>query len=179
MYKSFIMFITSLVFLTGCSTIQVDTDYDVKYSFDALKTFTISNDDTKQIDSLTADRIQSALISSLQSKGYKISTDNNDAKVSFYLTKSTFTRTDSNVQIGAGFGPYRRLGMGMSVPLDSTTRTYDEGKLTIDIIDTKTNKLIWRGVGQDTLKSFSTPEKKTEYINQVINDILKKFPPKH
>lgn len=178
MRKLLLSFLTFVAVFSGCSTIHVDTDYDTKYPFETLKSYTISNDDTKGIDSLTAERIESAIHSTLQTKGYKTSVNNGDMKVAYYLTTTTITRSDSNVQFAAGVGPYRRLGWGMRIPVE-TTHTYDEGKLTIDIIDTKNDKLVWRGVGQDTLKSFSTPEKKTVYINQAIGDILKKFPPKH
>lgn len=171
-------FLSFIVVFSGCSTIHVDTDYDPQYPFQTLKSYTIKNDDPKLIDTLTSERIESALNATLKLKGYNSEASDTDMRVSYYLTTQTITHTESNVQFVSGIGRYRRLGVGMSIPMEST-RTFEEGKLIVDVIDPKTERLIWRGIGQDTLKTFSTPEKKTAYIHQAINDILKKFPPKH
>lgn len=160
--------------LTGCSTIEVTTDYDTKYQFSTMQTYAIQIDNNKSADSLTAERIDSAIRMVLDSKGYRHMTVNADVAVSFYLSSQTITKNDSSAQFVTA-APYRRFGMAVSIPVDST-RTYDEGKLVIDVIDTKTDRLIWRGIGKDALRSFSTPQKKTEYINETVKEIMRRFP---
>ncbi len=165
-----------ILLLTSCSTVDVTIDYDTKYHFLAMKTYTMQADANKSTDSLTTERIDSAIQMVLKSKGYKHLAAGSDVAVSFYLSSQTITQNDSSAQFTT-MVPYRRFGMAMSVPIDST-RTYDEGKLVVDVVDVKTDRLIWRGIGKDTLRSFSTPQKKTEYINGAIEEIMKKFPVK-
>lgn len=176
MFKTLTITATLALLFTGCSSIQVDTDYDVNYKFSSLKTYEVQADSNKSIDSLTHERIESAIKAVFDSKGYQNRGSGADVAVSFYLSSQTITQNDSSAQFTT-MVPYRRFGMAMSVPIDST-RTYDEGKLVVDVVDVKTDRLIWRGIGKDTLRSFSTPQKKTEYINGAIEEIMKKFPVK-
>jgi len=72
-----------------------------------------------------------------------------------------------------GMYPYRYRGM--MVP---TTRTYnyDEGQLVVDMINSKDNNIIYRLSVKDELKDFDTPQERTQYINEVIQTLLKEFP---
>ena len=64
-------------------------------------------------------------------------------------------------------------GMGSSY---STTSEYETilGKLTISLIDAKTEELLWLGAGEKDLKSSN--KKIEENINKAVAKIMKKFP---
>ena len=58
----------------------------------------------------------------------------------------------------------------------TTERTYEVGTITIDLFDARTRKLVWQGVGTDTIPS--KPEKQTKQSNRVIEKMFKDFPGK-
>jgi hypothetical protein len=48
------------------------------------------------------------------------------------------------------------------------------GTLTVDMFDSQTKKLIWRGTATNTLSN--KPEKDTKKVDNSIADMFKKFP---
>ena len=60
----------------------------------------------------------------------------------------------------------------------TSTRTveYDQGQLIIDMMDPKTQKILWRGMASDQLYDLDTPQERTEYINKAVAKILESFP---
>jgi len=55
--------------------------------------------------------------------------------------------------------------------------SYEEGLLVINIDDTKTGQLIWRGAGTRRLGWQSDPAKNTEEVNTFVDKVLAQFPP--
>ncbi len=59
----------------------------------------------------------------------------------------------------------------------TTTVDYNKvGTLVVDIFDSATKKLIWRGVATDTLSS--KPEKNDKKLEHAVEKMFDKFPPK-
>ena len=81
----------------------------------------------------------------------------------------------SSVSFGVGGGRYGRYG---GVGYDTGISEYDQVILTIDMIDPSSGKMFWRGVGLRAAYDGSSPEKTTKIVNQSVEKILKKFPPK-
>ena len=57
------------------------------------------------------------------------------------------------------------------------TRTYDEGTLVLDFVDTASKKLIWRGTAKGLVESNRTPEELDDLVNEAVKKTLKNFPP--
>ncbi len=57
----------------------------------------------------------------------------------------------------------------------SNVSTTTEGTLYIDIIDAKTNELVWQGMG--TAPIVRDMEKKEIRIKEIVAKILEKYPP--
>ena len=57
----------------------------------------------------------------------------------------------------------------------TTTDTYKVGTLVVDLFDTKTKKLLWRGSSSDTLSNNST--KNIKNLDKGVVKMFKKFPP--
>jgi hypothetical protein len=49
------------------------------------------------------------------------------------------------------------------------------GSLAMDIFDTHSKKMIWRGTATETLSS--NPEKNDKTLEKAVMDMFKKFPP--
>jgi hypothetical protein len=45
----------------------------------------------------------------------------------------------------------------------------------VDLFDAQSRKIVWQGVGKDTLSS--KPEKRTKEIDKQITKMFRKFPP--
>jgi hypothetical protein len=174
-YFLIVILITAALFLTGCSTISVNQDYDPGYDFSKLKTFGfIPITSEAGIDQINADRLSSAIKSNLGVKGYTLS-EQADFGIALFFTKDTKTSVQSSGGYGYGYGyGYRGYGgMGGSTYVTQ----YDEGTLVIDFIDIAENKLVWRGIGTGALSETPSVEERTEKINNAVTQILEQFPP--
>ena len=57
-------------------------------------------------------------------------------------------------------------------------RNYKEGTIVIEIVDFKTNQMIWQGSAAGALSGLNSPEDADEVVPKAVRDILAKFPPK-
>jgi len=166
-----------ILLFNACSTIKVETDYSLDFSFGALSAFTIVHKDKTGDDTLTNTRIINALTKDLIAKGYKESEKSAaNCYVLFHTDVHSKTEIDTDYRY-VGIYPYSYGYPGMMIPA-TRIYTYDEAKLIVDIVDPVHNKIIWRGIATDRIKSHKTPEKRTAYINEVITSLLKTFPAK-
>ena len=55
---------------------------------------------------------------------------------------------------------------------------FTEGSVVFDLIDSETNNLVWRGTGTGVVnQDRKSPEEMQARANEVINKIMKSFPP--
>jgi len=74
-----------------------------------------------------------------------------------------------------GWGYYGGWGGGMGTA-QTRVNTYVEGTMVIDLFDAKTKKLVWRGIGTDSVSS--DPKKNADKIQKAAEKMFKKkFPP--
>jgi hypothetical protein len=76
--------------------------------------------------------------------------------------------------MGGGWGWRGFGGMGMATST-TTANTYTVGTLVVDIYDTKTKQLIWRGTASDEVKSKQ--EQREKQVSKASEKLFKKFPP--
>ena len=60
----------------------------------------------------------------------------------------------------------------------SSVRNYEEGTIIIEIVDFKSNQMIWQGTVNGALTGLDNPEDANEVVSKAVRDILVKFPPK-
>ncbi len=175
MKNLFILIVGLLVFL-GCSSVRVTNDYDPKFNFTQQKSFTIVHHNREGEDTLFNDRLLNALESELVSKGYiKAAKTEADLIFVFHTKVENKTDIDTDYQM-VGFGMYR-YGGGMVAT--TSTYHYTKGTLIVDALNPLDEKIVWRGVATDTLREHKTPQKRTEYINKVVKELMQSFPGKH
>jgi len=172
--------------MQGCATgAQVRVDFDPKADFQALRSYawapmTAEEQQQKSRNSLTHERIQSAVDAHLNARGYKKVAE---AQADFLVTHSVTVESRTqvqNTQMSVGYGRYGGhggVGVGYGIPVESTVYQYKVGTLVIDVIDARQKRLVWRGSGERTLGEDQTPEKRTEIINATVNEVLSRFPP--
>ncbi|MDR6760763.1 hypothetical protein J2Y38_000961 [Flavobacterium sp. 2755] len=177
------MLVLVLGLIYSCSpTVNVTTDYDHAANFSEYKTFAVYDLKAQQgqVNELNADRVTKAIRAEMIAKGFTESS-NPDLKVNAVsiLKNKTQVTADSNFYgYGGMYRPYGYWGGGAMMGGGTTTfNTYDyvDGSLVIDIVSTKTQKLLWQGVGNAQIDS--KPDNPEEFINGAVKKILAGFPP--
>jgi Domain of unknown function (DUF4136) len=146
---------------------QVKTDYDRNANFSQFKTYSWSNVKTK--DPLLVDRIKNAVNSTLAAKGLtKVDSGSDLSIVAMEITRNQQTLNT----FYDGFGGWRWGGFGNTT---TTTETYKVGTLVVDLFNTQSKELVWRGSSSDTLSSNS--DKNIKILNKGVDKMFKHFPP--
>lgn len=159
--------------LASCSSVKVATDYDKNVNFDQYQSFAFFKPgiDKAEVSDLDKKRILRAIESEMLAKGFTKSDDPD-------LLVSIFTKTKENINIynnnyGYGYGwgwhPWY-WGAGYNT-VSSTT----DGTLYIDLIDAGKKELVWQGMGTAALAT--DVDRKQKRINEIVAEILKKYPP--
>lgn len=164
--------------LSACSTVQVKTDWDPEADFARLHTWawqaatpTLTGN-PRLDDPLVHKRIQAAIQAALATRGYaKVDPGRADFEVAYHVAIDQ--QLDART-IYTGYGPYRGVGMaGAHTVVDS----YDLGTLMIDFISPVTDSVIWRGTAQSRLQDLKTPAEREQRVQEVVDEVLDKFPP--
>jgi hypothetical protein len=161
------------LFATRSSAQQVKTDYDRSANFGQYKTYSWEQVKTK--DALNVDRVKSAVNAALAAKGWSQVDSGGD--VSIIAVETTQEQQSLNTfydGFGGGWG-WRRFGGGGFGEATTTTDTYKVGTLVVDLFDTKTKQLLWRGTSSDTLSNNSN--KNIKNLDKGVEKMFKQFPP--
>jgi hypothetical protein len=152
---------------------QVKTDYDRDVNFAQYKTYSWEQVKTK--DALDIDRIKSAVNAALAAKGWtQVDSGGDVSIVAMEITRNQQTLNTFYDGFGGGWG-WRGFGGGGFGEATTTTDTYKVGTLVVDLFDTKTKKLLWRGTSSDTLSNNSN--KNIKNLDKGVEKMFKKFPP--
>lgn len=167
----------ALVALAGCSPeIRVYSDYDPDYDLTKYSTFNWmqksnieSGNNPLYYNELNDKRIKSAVLQQLLSKGYVLS-EEPDLVLHYHIIvdDQSIVTTDPHDYF---YSPYW-------MHLRTSVRQYREGTLIIDLMDSKTNNLVWRGWAASALEGVYTPEQIDHLIKTAVAKIFKKFPKK-
>jgi Domain of unknown function (DUF4136) len=162
----------SLFFLAcaGILLASVKTDYSHSVDWSRYKTYSWIKVSVE--DPLWQDRVTRAVDTQLTAKGWTKVPDGGDASVAAYGS----TKTQKTLQTWYdGFGGgwfWHGFGDGLAT---TTVQETPVGTLMVDIFDSSTKKLIWRGVASDTLSG--KPEKDEKKMDKTVAEMFKNFPP--
>lgn len=172
--RRFVLALAGMILLTAVVTAQqVKTDYDRGANFGQYKTYSWSQVKTK--DALDVDRIKAAVNAALAAKSWtQVESGGDVSIVALEITREQQTLNTFYDGFGGGWG-WRRFGSGGFGEATTTTETYNVGTVVVDLFDSKTKQLIWRGVSSDTLSSNS--DKNIKKLDKGVERMFKKFPP--
>jgi hypothetical protein len=169
----FVLMGMMLLFASKLSAQQVKTDYDRNANFGQYKTYSWEQVKTK--DALDVDRIKTAVNAALAAKGWTMVDSGGDVSViAVEMTQNQQTLNTFYNGFGGGWG-WRRFGGGGFGEATTTTETYKVGTLVVDLFDTKTKTLLWRGTSSDTLSNNSN--KNIKSLDKGVEKMFKNFPP--
>ena len=163
---------TIVVFVLTAASLaqQVKTDYDRDANFSKYKTFSFEKIQTQ--DPLWVDRIKSAVTAALTAKGLSQVDSGGDISVVAVGMTKTQQRLDTFYN---GFGGGWRFG-GRFGDATTTTETYQVGTLVIDMFDSGTKELLWRGSASGTVSNNSKNNIKN--LDKGVQKMFKSYPPK-
>lgn len=163
-----------VVFVVGCATIKVKSEYGKGVDWTRFQTYNwveqpenpfaylTSKIDRKRIVKL----IKVELDEKLQSRGYRLVKTEPDFQVAYHANVKGKIETaplgyDSDLEMYAG--------------REITVRDYQEGSLVLDFVDRKSNELIWRGIAVGAIQDVDRIESQ---IQEAVDKMLQSFPPR-
>jgi hypothetical protein len=171
-YPSFLLAILAV----GCSQqITVHTDYDPDYDLWAYKTFDwgqkVNIEEGRNplhYNELNDKRIKSAVQKQLSKRGYELAAESPDLILHYHIiVKDQSVLTTE--PFGYSYGQYW-------TNTNTSIYSYKEGTLILDLMDSKTNHLIWRGWAVTDVKESYSPEGVKALTEEVVSKIFRKFP---
>ncbi len=156
---------------------KVTTDYDHETDFSRYHTFQwIREPQTK--NPLMRDRVRDAINSELIRKNFSMVASGGDLGVAANgATQEKHTLQTFYDGWDGGWLWNRRFGGPIGPAIATTTiDTYEVGTLVVDLFDSKTRQLVWRATATGTI--HDDPEKNIKKLNDAVEDMFKKFPPK-
>ncbi|OQP40982.1 hypothetical protein A4H97_15390 [Niastella yeongjuensis] len=163
----------------GCApSVKVNVDYDRAADFTSHKTFTMTDIAAKgEVSQLNAERIRNAIVQNMKTKGYtEVGADAADLLVNAVTVSKTKTSVTANNNYYGYGGVYRPYGYWGAGSTTFSTYDYTDGSLIIDVVNNKTQKLLWQGVGNSEIDS--KPKNPDKFIQYAVEKIMKDFPPK-
>jgi hypothetical protein len=176
--------ITALsAFLTACATISTGSHYDETTNFGLYQTFSwideapyISDDSSVRLSPLTQSKIQRAIQTQLENKGYSFSEDrdNADFVVAYTVgTREKISVTSYPVGFHGSWG-WHVHGSYYYVR-EYSEHSYTEGTLGVDIFDGKSRKPVWHGWAEKSITE-SDREDPSSVIKEGVAKLFESFP---
>ena len=176
-------FIAISGFLAACETISTGSHYDKTTNFGAYQTFSwidevpyISGDSIVRISPLTQNKIQQAIQTQLEKKGYTYIEDrkNADFFVAYTVGTRDKIRTTSYPIDYRGIGGWH-LHSSFYYIRETREHSYTEGTLGVDVFDAETGKAVWNGWAE---KSISQSDRRdpTSTIKSAVSKLFWPFP---
>jgi hypothetical protein len=152
---------------------SVTYDFDRAANFSTFRTYAWARG-TELTDQLNHARVVRSIESQLGSRGLtKVdSSARPDVLVAYH------TSFDKNLQInafGSGWGGPRFGGMRSGT---ATTQEILTGTLVVDMVDARTNAIVWRGIASGDVDTSAKPDKREKNINKAAAKLFRSYPPK-
>lgn len=152
---------------------KVNVDFDKGEDFKRFKTFAWK--EGMSAGNPFADRrIREAVEIQLGSKGLRRAMGVDPDCLVVFHASTTEDLSLNTFYSGWGSGWYPYWGGPTSVT--TTVDRQRKGTLIVDVWDAASKKLVWRGVGEDTISD--KPEKNVKKIQKATAKMFKQFPPK-
>lgn len=176
----FVLFLAAFVVFESCSDLKITSDYDKTADFSNFQTFNIMRYQEGSVESsslsmMTVSFLEEAMIDELMGRGYNLS-DGPDIEVYYFVKtkdKTQYKTTSTSVGMYGG-SPYYYGYHGGYGYYNSYTQAvdYTVGSLIIELVDGKTNRLVWQGVAQKSLDQTAGSQKN---ISEIVNGIFRSY----
>lgn len=167
-----LMLLALAMTIASCSPFQVKSDFAETANFTTYKTYKLRVDDLK-LNDIDKDRVLNEVSKQLKMKGLTVA-DNPDLIINVKASHKKVRDIQSTRPYGMwGWGGSWGWGFGVN---RTWTNNYNSGILAVDMVDSKTQKLIWQGIGEGL--AVDSPKAKQKEIPQIVAEIMANYPPK-
>jgi len=166
------MFLLLLIF--SCAPVYVTYDYDRGTDFSQYRTYNYYSDMTPGLSDLDTKRLLDALDLKLKTEGFELSNTPD-----FYIdisSKEFQAVPNQTVGVGLGGGG-RNVGGGISIGLPIGQAQINR-QITFDFVDETKKQLFWQAQSNYKFNPNDIPEKRLSRIQQLVEKVLSKYPPK-
>ena len=173
----------ALLALAGCASAPaVRVEYDKSVDFGQYKTFGFFNPlgtDRSGYETVVSQYLKAAARRELEARGLRFDDEAPQLKLNFNARLSEKLRSTAmpGPTFGMGYYGYRG-GFYSAWPMytyETTTSTYTEGTLNIDVVDAARRQLVWEGVAVGDVNDTSTESIRPK-LEQVVAAAFAKFP---
>jgi len=159
-------------FLIGCGpTLHVKTDFDHTAQFTRYRSFQMGEGrviekGTVSDNTIVKDRVDGAIRGGLAARGFAQSPEHADLIARFAVGARTVRELE-------GVGYPLAVGVWGAYPEDFWMTEHPEGTLVIDLVDARSQKLVWRAYCTAEGSALSDPAS----IQKAVNRAFERFPP--
>jgi hypothetical protein len=186
-----VLALAGLLLLAGCSSQPVFiVDHDEQFDFGGFSTYRWYDDvhPSQQAEyrayNSSDKRVRTYIDRELKQKQFReISSGTPDFLVEYNISRQEKMKIDNiagyppkGVHGGVGVGTY---GSGMSIGYSSgpSVKTYKEGTVIIDVIDTASERVVWRSLAEGRLKKSLSHKEKDALASGLARELMAEFPP--
>ncbi|UVE17201.1 DUF4136 domain-containing protein [Pseudomonas sp. LS44] len=181
-----LLVLSFVLLLSGCESVQLSRDYDSARDFGAYRSFTwkqpallYTPDDPRIKSDLTEQRIRQATEQQLDQRGVRVAPTGGRGDL---LVQTALIVEQQQNQVstsyGGYWGGYWNGYWGGPAVTETRNVTYKVATLQIDLYDAKDGKLVWRGSGEQIMRSAPpSPQEREAAIRETIGKILTQYPP--
>lgn len=163
--------------LTACAPIHVgtylarDMDFARYRSWDWGPADALPTGDPRlDNNAIFHDHFQGAMERSLASKGLVRANGSGEPDLLIHYHANVSWRSEIDALD-------RSLGYCITADCQPAVYTYEAGTFVVDVVDTRTKRMVWRGWAQDRFEgAFDTQERLERTIDEAVRELMKRFP---
>lgn len=180
------------ILFTSCGP-KVDSDKKTSKSMSSYTSYAfLPNQDTIQTSNFNNAQVNEIVIdeirSNMQEKNYRLDRNQPDLLVYYHLMMDEENAVNANpiytnysyYRPGFYVGPYYRnyaYNNYFTIPRIAGANVqqipYKEGTLVIDLIDRRTNEIVWRGRAEDVVEPNNLEDELRTYVNAIFDRLPK------
>jgi len=173
--------VLSVLLFASCFPYAIKFDYDARANYASYKTFDwyaasrYAKEQAQGVNNPLMDRrVKNAVERELTAKGFTLNSKQDpDFLVTYYpIYRERRYRTATHM--GWGYRPWWGASVGTTMVQE---HRYEEGTIVLEIVDFKTNQLVWHSAAQGALTGLENPEDAEEVVGQAVKEMLDRFPP--
>lgn len=167
-----------LVGLAGCSTgPRIVTNRDPNTDLAQFRTFDFYSPlgtDRQGAQTLLSQHLIAATTAELEARGLRRDTTNPELRINFFVsTREVVSSTPSSVSFRTGrYHPWGGYSIGTST---SRITQSTDGTLAMDMVNVRTNQLVWESAATDQVTSSSQRNLEST-VRRAVTDMLAEFP---